>query len=150
MVALIQEASWVHGIGANVTPSLVSSDTASFKHIRPSAGHLIGSILIPIPTPVIVGGVRLRAEEVLFRFQAGVDAEITNIIVHDGETEIARYSGLHLGGRTDTGIQYVGKLIPGHHRVLWGVSVVLQVEFKSLNVGSAFFNFIGAGVDFYN
>jgi hypothetical protein len=142
----IKEAAWVHG-------SSVHLESASWHALRqgywttvsPSFESTFGWVHFAVPTPVIIDGVRLKAESALIRFKSGSRAKIRNFHIYDGEKKIASHDGLNL--RSDQ-LQVVRKDVPGDPQVLWGTGISLGVEFDG-NGPDAWVALVSAGIDFY-
>lgn len=141
----IKHAAWTHGLGVELeSRSWSALRQGFFTTVRPSNEGTFGWVHFVIPTPVIVDGVRLKAESAMIRFSTGSTAKITNFHVYDGETKIAAYDGLSLSG----GLQFVREAVPNHHQALWGTAISLGVQFSGTGA-SDYVQFISAGIDFY-
>jgi len=141
----IKQAAWTHGLGIELESSSWSAlRQGFFTTVRPSNEGTFGWVHFVIPTPVIVDGIRLKAESAMIRFSTGSGAKITNFHVYDGEKKIAEYNGLSLAGN----LQFVREAVPNNPQVLWGTAISLGVQFSGTGPND-YVQFISAGIDFY-
>jgi hypothetical protein len=140
----IKHAAWTHGLGVELETTTWSALRQGFyTTVRPD-GNLSGWVHFVIPTPVIVDGIRLKAESAMIRFTTGAGAKITNFHVYDGEKKIADHNALNFTGN---GV-FLRQDIPGNPQVLWGTAISVGVQFSATGGGN-YIQFIGAGIDFY-
>src|SRR5436190_17855941 len=95
----IKHAAWTHELGIELESRSWSALRQGFyTTVRPSNEGTFGWVHFVIPTPVIVDGIRLKAESAMILFTTGQGAAITDFHVYDGEKKIADYNGLDLRG----------------------------------------------------
>ncbi|KAJ9658714.1 hypothetical protein H2201_007679 [Coniosporium apollinis] len=142
----IKHAAWTHGSDIQLESlSWRALRQGYWTTVRPGWEGRFGWVHFAIPTPVIVDGVRLKAESAMIRFKTGKNATITSFHVYDGERKIASHDGLNL--RSDQP-QFYRRDIPGDPQVLWGTNISLGIEFDG-DGADAWVALISAGIDFY-
>ena len=149
-VAMIKHASWAHGNA--VVPELQSGllirhwgwgtqmqfTFALNQSPQPAWCH------IPIPTPVIVDGVRLRVQTLFLLFKTGQHAAIDNVHIFDGPNRIHTWdANIGAGGagrRTgdhSRGTDPVNTLtLPNPHSVMFGMSIAFTFVPVALSTAS--------------
>jgi len=138
-------AAWVHGVGLILEDKSWSADNAGWGNvIYPSNTSRSGWVHFAIPTPVIVEDRRLTPTQVGLRVATGSKATITQIVAHDGEKQIAAFTGLKLTGSLNT---YYYQ-IPSPPQVLWGTEISVLVTFSDRS-SDAWAEFVSAGIDFH-
>jgi hypothetical protein len=99
-----------------------------------------------IPTPVLVDGVRVRAEKVFVLFRSDPGARIENVHVWDGsQRKIFEDNILRLTGNFSATIGGSNSwIIPGSPEMQWGLGLSVRVNFLQ----DAHITFTSAGADF--
>ncbi|MCC7248930.1 MAG: hypothetical protein IT473_09935 [Lysobacter sp.] len=144
---MIKHASWVHG-NAVVTelPSGLyvqhwgwGTELAFTYRLGQSPAK--AWCHIPIPTPVIVDNVRLKAQTFFLMFKTGQHAAIDNIHVFDGPHKVhgwdviegsnyaARRTGDHSRGLDSSNVF----VLPEPHEVMFGLSLAFAIAPVSVN-----------------
>lgn len=141
----IKQASWTHGVGLQVeSHSWTVHRRGPFTTVTPSFESTFGWVHFAIPTPVIIDGVRLKPGFAAVRFSTGTTARITAMHVHDGETMIAAYNGLSLGGQQ----QVFGETLPDQSPIIWGTAISVAIQFSGTGPND-YVQFIAAGIEFH-
>ena len=141
----LKHAAWIHGTAVELeNQSWPALRQGFYTTVRPSNESTSGWVHFPIPTPVIVNGVRLKAQSAMIRFTTGAQASIGAVHVYDGEKKILDHNGTNYRGS----LQFVREVIPGTPEVLWGTGISILVNFNGSGP-DAYIQLIGAGIDFY-
>ena len=140
--------SWVHGSSMQIEyPNRITSvrHTGPFVRIEGAAGQNTW-VHLPVPTPTVVDGNKMRVGAALVSFRARANAKVNEVIVYDGERRIAEHMDLdlrddHLDARFD---------VPGNPEASQGINITLGVSFSDSapDVRSMQIEIIGAGVEF--
>ncbi|PKB69570.1 MAG: hypothetical protein BZY77_04385 [SAR202 cluster bacterium Io17-Chloro-G5] len=100
----------------------------------------------PLPTPVVLDGVRMRIEGAYVSFRTRDHASVDEVIIYDGESRIAEHMNLdlrgeHLDHRVD---------VPGNPEFHGGINVTLGVRFDDTapDVRSMQIEVIGVGLEY--
>jgi hypothetical protein len=142
----IKQAAWAHGVAVELETSTWKAFRQGFYMTVTPDAPSGGWLHIPIPTPVILDGARLRAVSALGRLQTGPGAKITNFHVYDGEKKIASHDGLSVSLPQPELFRYD---VPGHPAILYGTLVCIRVNFTG-STADNWVRVIGGGIDFYN
>lgn len=148
-------ASWVHGNALTVESPENLARVGHFgwgadMAIRPGKGSWFH---IPLPTPVIVGDVRVQLLRVFLMFKTDPGAgEIRNVHVSEGSSKPQEFNDLHLEGEHRSGLDDVNTFnLTTPHSVLWGIGVTFffqaAIGFDS-QIPDARVIVSSAGVDF--
>jgi len=141
----IKHAAWTHGVGVDLeNKSWPALRQGFFTTVRPSNESTSGWVHFAVPTPVIVDGVRLKAQSAMIRFSTGAQASVGAIHVWDGEKKILNKNGTNYKGS----LQFIREVIPGSPEVLWGTEISVLVNFNGTGP-DAYIQLISAGIDFY-
>jgi hypothetical protein len=143
----IKHAAWTHGTSVqfeNHSWALRSLRQGFYTTVTPSNDVTSGWVHFAIPTPVIVNGVRLKAESAMIRFTTGPQASIGAIHVWDGETKLYERNGTNYKGKN----QFVREVISNRPEVKWGTGISVLVNFNGTGA-DAYVQLISAGIDFY-
>jgi hypothetical protein len=100
----------------------------------------------PVPTPAVVDGRKLRADAALVSFRTRSHATVHEVIVYDGETQIAAHSGLGLQGE-----HLEARFpVPESPEVRQGINITVGVQFspQAPDVRSMQIEVVGAGMEF--
>jgi hypothetical protein len=96
----------------------------------------------PIPTPLIVNNLRLRAGAVWLTFNTSAfDGRVTGVYVYDGDKQIAAFDNLILYGNVGT----VRFTLPDAPVIRQGLNISVAMIFMS----QAEIDFVSAGCDFF-
>jgi hypothetical protein len=148
---MLKHASWIHGNAMHV-------EDTSFVNVRrmgwgtellhtfPQNFTPPGSWChIPIPTPVILDGARVRVQTLFLLFKTGQHAAIDNIHVFDGPRRIANFDVIpgsnYSARRTGNYSQGVAPqntiTLPSVHEVALGLSISFTFRPVALSVDRA-------------
>lgn len=140
--------SWVHGSSMQIEyPNRVTAvrHTGPFVRIEGVAGQNTW-VHLPVPTPTIVDGSKMRVGAALVSFRTRAKAQVHEVIVYDGERRIAEHTGLdlrddNLDARFD---------VPGTPEAVQGINITLGVRFDegAPDARSLQIEIIGAGIEF--
>ncbi len=140
----IKHASWIHGTAVELeNKSWSAARYGPWTTVRPSNESTSGWVHFAIPAPVVVNGVRVKAQSVMLRFSTGPHATIGAIHVYDGEKKILNLNGTNYHGS----LQYVREVIPKTPEVHSGLGISLYLNFNG-NGHDAYVQLISAGIDF--
>jgi hypothetical protein len=141
----LKHAAWIHGTSVELESKSWSALRQGFyTTLRPSNETTSAWVHFAIPTPVIVNGVRLKAQSAMIRFTTGPQASIGAVHVYDGERKIAEHNGTNYRGA----LQFIREGIPNTPEVLWGTGISILVNCNG-NGPDAYIQLISAGIDFY-
>jgi hypothetical protein len=104
-------------------------------------------IHLPVPTPVIVEGVRASLGRMMVLFHARHTSSLAAVHVYDGPNRILTRDGLSVEGNHALGLDSGNSFPVNRPNILWGVSASLLVTAGSIN--SEFF-ISSFGVDFFH
>jgi len=120
-------ASWVHGNALTVESPENLTQVGHYGWgvdllIKPGRASWFH---IPLPTPVIVGDVRVQLQRVFVLFKSDPDAgEIRNLHVYDGSAKPAEFNDLHLSGEHRLGLDCSNWFeLAEPHPVQWGIGI---------------------------
>ena len=143
-----QRTLWMHGVNMQVEyPARLTSVRATGPFVRIEGTRGQNTWLhFPLPTPVVLDGVRMRIEGAYVSFRTRDHATVNEVIVYDGEKRIAEHmdinlKGDHLDGRFE---------IPGTPEVNQGLNIVVGVTFEqgAPDMRSMQIEIVGAGIEF--
>jgi hypothetical protein len=141
----LKHAAWIHGTSVQLeTPSWSALRQGFYTTVRPSNGPTSEWVHFAIPTPVIINGVRSKAQSAMIRFTTGPQASIGAVHVYDGEKNIYEHNGVNYKGN----LQFIREVIPGEPEVLWGTGISILINFNGKG-NDAWIALISAGIDFY-
>jgi hypothetical protein len=140
--------SWVHGSSMQVE---YLNRLTGVRHCGPFA-RIEGApgqnawVHFPIATPTVVEGKRLRAGAALLSFRTRSHATVHEVMVYDGEQQIAAHAGLSLqGDHLEARFE-----VPGSPPVNQGINITVGVLFspQAPDVRSMQIEVVGAGMEF--
>lgn len=143
-------ASWVHGNSVTIeTPQSVKRQTprgeGSNIDLHPGAATWLH---IAIPTPVIVDGVRVRAERFFLLLSTASGATITDVHLWDGLHRIREQTTTLVGNHS--AIDPFNTFRPlGVYFAQVGMSISFRARATNDNHGGHSFTVFSAGGDFY-
>jgi len=143
----LRHAAWLHGTGVqfeNQSWAVRSLRQGPYTTVTPSNESTSGWVHFPIPTPVIVDGVRLKVQSAMIRFSTGPQASIGAIHVWDGEDRIYERNGVAYRGDR----QFVRETLNNRPEVKWGTVICVLVNFNGRGP-DAWVQLISGGIDFY-
>lgn len=141
---------WSHG-------SLLTSQSAVSVETRSQGARVTASgpgpfppghmerVVLSIPTPTVAADYHLKPVRLHVRFRTGKAAQITHIMVNDGEAQIIEFVRVWL--ESDN---YVTKdlEIPNGGAIKSGIAVTYLLTMQGNQDNDAWVEFIGAGIDF--
>jgi len=143
-----QRTLWMHGVNMQVEyPARLTSVRATGPFVRIEGTRGQNTWLhFPLPTPVVLDGVRMRIERAYVSFRTRDHASVDEVIIYDGESRIAEHMDLdlrgeHLDYRVD---------VPGNPDLHGGINVTLGVRFDDTapDVRSMQIEVIGVGLEY--
>ncbi len=140
--------SWVHGSSMQIEyPYRITSvrHTGPFVRIEGAAGQNTW-VHLPVPTPTVLDGNKMRVGTALLSFRARANAKVNEVIVYDGERRIAEHMDLDLrNDNLDARFE-----VPGNPEAGQGINITLGVSFadSAPDVRSMQIEIIGAGIEF--
>ena len=143
-----QRILWMHSVNMQVEyPARLTSVRATGPFVRIEGARGQNTWLhFPLPTPVVVDGVRMRIEGAFVSFRTRDHASVHEVIVYDGESRIAEHMELdlrgdHLDARFD---------VPGNPGINKGINITLGVRFDddAPDVRSMQIEVIGVGLEY--
>ena len=140
--------SWVHGSSMQIEyPNRITSvrHTGPFVRIEGAAGQNTW-VHLPVPTPTVLDGNKMRVGTALLSFRARANAKVNEVIVYDGERRIAEHMDLDLrNDNLDARFE-----VPGNPEAGQGINITLGVSFadSAPDVRSMQIEIIGAGIEF--
>ena len=142
-------ASWVHGNTVTIeTPQSVRTHTprgeGSHIDLHPGAATWLH---IAIPTPVFVGGVRVRARKFFLLLSTASGAKITEVHIWDGLHRIHQVTPTLWGNHSAIGTMNTF-VPPGPHFAQLGMSISFLARATDDNHGGHTFTLFSAGADF--
>lgn len=123
-------ASWVHGNAVTVESPQNFTSVGHFgwggdMRFAPGKASWLHA---PLPTPVIVAGVRTRVQRFFIMFKAD-ECEIRAVHVYDGSGKVQELNGLHLSGEHRTGLDAHNTFdLSAPHTVVWGMGITFHVQ----------------------
>lgn len=137
-------AAWLHGHAMEVEfpDRIARQQRAGFYYRVEGRPGTDNWFHLAIPTPVIVNTQRLKVGQAMLRYRTAAGAILTAVHVYDGETRIARVTGL--SNRPENWV-FERHDVPGDPEVRWGVGISINVRFPS---AGARIEMASAGVDF--
>jgi hypothetical protein len=142
-------ASWVHGNTVTIeTPQSVRTLTpqgrGSSIDLHPGAATWLH---IAIPTPVIVGDVRVRAQKFFLLLSTASDVKVTEVHIWDGLRRIHEETTTLWGNHS--AISTINTFVPpGRHFAQLGTSISFLARATDANHGGHSFTVFSAGADF--
>ena len=124
------QASWMHGNAVSVESPENCLRVGHFGWggdfaLKPGKASWFH---IPVPTPVIVDGVRTRVQRFFVLFSAE-NCEIRGVHVYDGSSKIHEFNNLHSRGEHRTGLDGANTFdIPAPHTVVFGMGLSFLVQ----------------------
>jgi len=107
-------------------------------------GHM-ERVVLGIPTPTVAADHHMKPVRLHVRFRTGKAADITHILLNDGETQIIEFVRVWL--ESD---DYITKdlEIPNAGVVKTGIAVTFLLTMQGNQDNNAWVDFVGTGIDF--
>ncbi|MBM3943648.1 MAG: hypothetical protein FJ316_12200 [SAR202 cluster bacterium] len=140
--------SWVHGSSMQVeylNRLTGVRHCGPFVRIEGAAGQNTW-VHFPIPTPAVMDNKKMRAGAALVSFRTRSHATVHEVIVYDGEQQVAVHSNLGLqGDHLEARFE-----VPDHPNVNQGINITLGVMFSpgAPDVRVMQIEVVGAGMEF--